>query len=101
MELTSQIEEYLYEADILSEMIQKSNFMIEKLEGRPDLQALYIEELKPIIDEYLNTLKALNFLFKEYFEWEKKNRTTRNLRYRRLNKLILNDLTIKVPPKSR
>jgi hypothetical protein len=98
MDLTNQIETYIYEADILSSMIQKANSVIDRLEGRPDLQNSYNEELKPVIEEYLNTIKALNFLFEEYFEWEKKIQSTRNLRYRRLHKLILKDLAKPVPP---
>lgn len=99
MDLISQIEGYIHEADTLSSMIEKSNFMIERLDGRPDLQKPYIDELREIVSEYLSTIKALSFLFKEYFEWERKIKKTRNLRYRRLNKLILEDLAKPVPPK--
>jgi len=98
MDLTDQIESYLYEADLCSNIIQWSNYVIDKLEGRPDLQEVYIDELKPIIEEYLQTIKALQFLFEEYFVWERKIQSTRNLRYRRLYKLILKDLAKPVPP---
>lgn len=98
MDLTEQIEKYLHEADLLSHTITNANFMIDKLEGRPDLQDGYIDELKPIILEYLHTIKALRFLFEEYFVWEKKIVNTRNLRYRRLYSLILKDLSKPVPP---
>lgn len=93
MDLQNQIESYIHEADILSHVITKSNFMIDKLEGRPDLQEPYFEEIKPILEEYVNTIKALRFLFEEYFEQEKKIQNTRNLRYRRLYTLLLKDLS--------
>lgn len=98
MEIINQIENYIEEAGLLSDMIQKSNFMVDKLEGRPDLQDTYLEELEPIIHEYLDTLRALRTLFEEYFEWEKKVQPTRNLRYRRYYKLIVEDLSKPVPP---
>lgn len=96
-DLTEQIEAYIFDADILSHIITKSNFVIDKLNGRPDLQEPYLDELEPVVEEYVNTIKALKFLFEEYFVWEKKVQPTRNLRYRRLYALISKDLAQSVP----
>lgn len=93
MDFLNQIEDYIRESDLLSQMITNSNFMIDRLEGRPDLQESYLDEVEPIIEDYLNTIKALRFLFEEYFDWERKNKTVRNLRYRRLYSLIMQDLS--------
>lgn len=79
-----QIEIFLKEADILSYIIEKSNFMIARLEGNDELQQEYTEQLKPTLDEYKSTIQALKFLFEEYFDWEKRTISVRNLRYRRL-----------------
>ena len=100
MDLVEQIEVYIHDAELLSYTIQKSNFMIDRLEGNDELQQHYIEQLKPTVDEYKQTIKALEFLFKEYFNWEKKNKKTRNLRYRRLYKMVLKDLVKPTPPTS-
>lgn len=98
VELINQIENYITEAGLLTNIITQSNFMIDKLDGRPDLQEPYYEEIEPIIHEYLDTIKALKFLFEEYFDWEKKIQNTRNLRYRRYYSLIVQDLAKPVPP---
>lgn len=92
MELIDEIEGYIKECELLSYTIEKSNFMIDAIGDEPELRKHYIDQLKPTIDEYKMNLKALEFLFNEYFDWEKKNKKTRNLRYRRLYNLVTKDL---------
>lgn len=92
MDLVEQIEAYIHEANLLSHTIEKSNFMIEAIGHEEELRDHYIQQLQPTIDEYKETIKALDCLFQQYFVWEKKNQKTRNLRYRRLYKMIVEDL---------
>lgn len=101
MDLIEQIEEYVYEARLLSHIIEKSNYVIDGLEGEPELKIYYIKQLQPTIEEYRGYLKALKFLFDEYFKWEKLNSKTRNLRYKRLYNLVLEDLNKPIPPISK
>lgn len=91
MDLVENIEQYVHEAELLSHTIEKCNFMISRLEGDQEMQKFYTEQLTPTLDEYRQLVKALKFLFEEYFAWEKKNFKTRNLRYRRLYKLVIKD----------
>lgn len=97
-DLIDQIEEYIKEAGLLSDIIEKSNFMIDRLTGNDELQNHYIQELAPTIAEYRTTIKSLEILFQQYFAWERKIKKTRNLRYRRLHKIVLKDLSKPVPP---
>lgn len=98
MDLTEQIEFYIGEADCLSGIIQRSNYVIDRMEGTPDLQEVYEDELMPIIQEYLGVIRILESLFESYFETERQTDKIRNLRYRRLYKLIKTDLAKPVPP---
>ncbi len=93
-----QIEEYIVEANLLSHTIEKFNFMLDASVGDVELQKEYEERLTPTIQEYKETIKALNALFEQYFAWEKRNVKTRNLRYRRLNKMIKKDLKNSILP---
>jgi hypothetical protein len=97
MDIVEHIETYVHEAELLTHVIEKSNFMIDRLEGNPELQQHYSEQLMPTIQEYRQTIQALKFLFEEYFLWEKKNSSTRNLRYRRLYRMVLKELIKPVP----
>ncbi len=95
---TDKIEYLLTELRQLYYIVQNCHDLIERLEGS-EVQDVYIEETIPLVQDHNTLRKELLKEFESHFEWERKTRQPRNLRYRRLYNEMMKDKDLTpVPP---
>jgi len=88
------IEFLLTQLKDLDSIIEKSVDLIEKLENNKELQEMYLDEVKPFVDEYKSVSKELVQDFIEHFKWEKSINRPRSLRYRRIYSQLVSDIKV-------